>query len=202
MKRCAQCGAEYDDHVEFCFVDGSELGAGVVPAAPPVPVVVNEARPASTSRGTAILAVVILMIGGLVLLGGLAAALMLIVPGSKPPPPEPVPVPVPAPAVPVVAPPPAPAPVVARVGFTSTPDRAELWEGDTLLCTTPCTVEHPDHAPVPRQFVLKRDGYVDTPHVMADPGLPQHVSLRSQEARPIPRPARPTSPKPDIVFER
>ncbi len=27
MKRCPECSAEYDDYVEYCFVDGAELVA-------------------------------------------------------------------------------------------------------------------------------------------------------------------------------
>jgi hypothetical protein len=41
MKRCPQCGAEYDDYVQYCFVDGAELAeaaARPAPAATPAPV--------------------------------------------------------------------------------------------------------------------------------------------------------------------
>src|SRR5262245_52024235 len=33
MKRCPQCRAEYDDYVQYCFVDGTELR--VVPSSEP-----------------------------------------------------------------------------------------------------------------------------------------------------------------------
>ena len=204
MKRCPDCDAEYDDHVEYCFVDGADL---VVVEQEVVVAPVSSATPVSEDggsggRGLLGLGVFFLIGGGLVVvLLGLGITAVYV--GGSPdetamtssavaadPRPVPVPLPVPVPE-------PEPEPEVLQLGFTSTPAGAAVWEGDTQLCETPCVVEHPEHAPVPRTFVLKANRYRDAEHVVDDPSLPQHVELNPIRARPRPRP-RP-EPQPATV---
>jgi len=217
MKTCPECGTQYEDHVMTCLVDGVDL-SGVPSAAPPsstsqsgphdadaVPVVVTQTS--GPSPGVA---------GGVLALAGLAMVLAVGVvvlavvlwafsgPPTTPsqPDPAPAPEPVPAPAVPVpIEPEPEPAPEPEpTIRLTSAPEGAEVWEGETKLCVTPCDTPHPPHAPLPRSFVLKRDGFLDTPYEMSDPSTDHSVTLKS---RPRPQPTQPKGPKvPTINIER
>ena len=202
MKTCPSCGTQYEDHVPQCFVDGTSLEAvqsverhTVTPiptATPPADGTPAPAQrippPASNNTGLVVLlggaVVVLLMAGGLVGIAYFAA-------GRTSPPPVPV----------AVAPPPAPAPVpvppppqVVKLGVTSTPDGAAVFEGDTRLCTTPCTIDHPEHAPLPRTLVLKAPGHEDTTYVVETVDRPHHVPLTPFVAAPSPPRPRPGSP--------
>jgi hypothetical protein len=233
MKHCPQCGAEYDDYVQFCFVDGVALveGPGTAPKAilpystplpapqagsmqappslpPPAGVrpALAEAKPRSGGDGRALslwaigllLVPVILLFG----VGGLVVAVVVVGSSSSEeqarPTPAPPPSPTPTPAPSVVSAP-APSAPVQRVTFESTPPGAEVWEGTFMLCaTTPCSIEHPEHAPADRKFLLKLEGHQDTEHVLEDPSQVQAVVLpaRNKKTRPNPKSGD------DILIER
>jgi hypothetical protein len=145
----------------------------------------------------------IAVVAGIVLLlafAGLAGVFVVLMSTSTPPPPEPapepatpVPVPVPVPE-PVPVPLPTPAGKAQTITLTSVPDGAEVWEGNTKLCATPCTTPHPEHAPLPREFVFKLKGYKDKLYAMDDPSGDHEVRLSSNVKPPTPKPG-PRLPK-------
>ena len=165
MKRCPQCDAEYDDHVEYCFVDGAELVLQAGTRSAPLP------PPPSTSPSARFLPVVLLL-GGVAVIALIVIGVLLTsgdrdVAGTPPlPPPEP------QTEVPD-------APPTPTVSITSSPQGAQVWEGSTRLCErTPCEVEHPDHAPIPRLFSLRLSGFEDASLEMADVSMAYDVPLR------------------------
>jgi hypothetical protein len=186
LKICPECSTQYEEHVELCLIDGSTLEpmAGEEPAPPP------SSHETSSRAGLGLLA---LLFGGAlaVAISALAIALVFL-PGSSPPPaPEPQPV-----AAPPVAPPPAAPPVVAaaKVGVTSEPAGAQVSENGRILCQTPCTIEHPPDAPLPRTLKLELDGHRDATVQLTDPDVPLFQRLEAiPSTRPRPRP-RPTPP--------
>lgn len=209
MKTCPECGTQYEDHVPMCFVDGTALPESEAPAPSPPP---TTPPPAPAPEKTKSSSAPLLLVGAVValvlmlLIGGVSGIALIGMSRSEPPPevaaaqapPTPVPV------APVAVPEPEPVPA-KQVGFTSAPAGAAVWEGDTLLCTTPCQIAHPAHAPLPRELVLKAPGYLDAPTSLEDPDKPQHVALKKT---PAPRPAagrapsKPRAPAPDIGMER
>ena len=206
MKRCPQCGAQYDDHVEFCFVDGTELAAisgsatpslslGPTPTSPPMAAPLPVA-PNSPLRRALPLVLAFGVLAALLMFTVIVLALMR----SDPDPPAPTPEPVAVAPSPVR--PPEPLPTVAKVVVESTPEGAEVWEGSTLLCNdTPCTVDHPEHAPIPREFVLKMRGFREARLVMDDPGRGHHATLQREGRKRRPAPPRPANAS-DILGER
>ena len=189
MKSCPECGTEFEDHVPTCLVDGTPLG-DVAPTIPPAQTAPAEEE--DDKKGGGMLLPVLLVVGLLLLLGVGAVAYVLTSTGE----PEPAPV--------VEAPKPA-EPAVLAVGFTSEPDGAKVTEGGEPICTTPCTVPHMEGVPLPRTFVLSAEGYADAEHLMNNPGIPQHVRLKSLTPEPAPAPVpaparpRPVRPKPKPV---
>ena len=94
------------------------------------------------------------------------------------------------------------------VPFSSDPEGAEIWENGTLVCTTPCAVEHPAHVPLPRSFTIRAEGHRQTDYVMRDAQRPQFVVLNRQGSPGRVRPRNPqaepapSSPKPNLFIER
>lgn len=225
MKRCPQCGAEYDDYVQYCFVDGAELTDAAVgppaaaarratpvplpPTAPPPRAAAALSPPVQradkdralqeTNRGLSIWALVFLFMLVITLFGfgGVVGALFLI--GGSGPTAQPVDAPRPAPLPPPLPEPPVPAPNanIVQVRFESTPPGAEVWEAGQQVCaSTPCDVPHPDYAPAERVFVLKADGYPDLQYRMTDPNQIQQATLVKPGGRkPPPR------PKPEDILD-
>jgi hypothetical protein len=108
---------------------------------------------------------------------------------------------VPVPPIDLPAPLPPPVPTqIARVPFDSEPQGAQLWEQNKFLCTTPCVVEHPEYAPLPREFVLRLEGYIDTSHRMTDT-TSQRVQLQHDAPKPVPLRPRPAGGD-DILDKR
>lgn len=204
MKSCPECRTEYEDHIVLCLVDGSPL-ADV--AATPAPMARSGA-----SKGGGLVFFVVAGAAVLLLLGIGVGSLFRPEPVAVPEPAiRPAPVEI-APAAPVEPAEPV-APPVIRVGFTSDPQGAALTEQGEVLCTTPCTIEHPEHAPLPRTFVLKSPGYIDTDYTMNNPGIPQLVKLSKPPPKPLPRrrpaPIQPqpapepvVGPRPSISLDR
>lgn len=221
MKHCPQCGAEYDEFVQYCFVDGVELKEGgtapqkpqhqptPLPAAPrssatdlsalPTPSGVRPAlappkSPSSERRPTSIWAIGLLLVPIVLLfaIGGLIVAMLFVGSGSGPdgetiPPLTVAPSPTPSPPSPVDAG--VPSSDVVKVQFESDPAGATIWEENVQHCVTPCAIDQPDYAPATRMFLLKREGYQDTPHKMTDPTAVQRVELqRIRGSKPRPKP--------------
>ena len=212
MKTCPECGTQYEDHVPSCLVDGADLTS--ISALPshsgPAPYVVAVAPPPPPPPAARS------VVGGGMLLGlagmfGVGFVAVLVAIGgvvwfgaSDPEPPK-------KPEVPVAAPQPAPVPVpvpvagpvavapAPKISIRSDPAGAELWEGAARLCTTPCSTDHPDHAPLPRTFTLKLAGYLDTTYEMTDPAAAHDVRMR----RPVPQQQPQPNPRvPKINVER
>jgi hypothetical protein len=148
--------------------------------------------------------------GGLAaLIGGVFLWSQLGAHRTHAPAPPPVPVPVPA----IIAPPVQPSPTheaphepaeqpAVEVELVSTPEGAKVYENDQFVCETPCTIQHPPHAPLPRTFVFRNPGYRDMTHEMTDAKGP--ISIQMIRARGAPAPANPTStaPRPSIGRDR
>jgi hypothetical protein len=225
MKRCPQCGAEYDDHDTYCFVDGAELAAVVAPAPAPAPAVRSPPaaprvsttpRPAPSTevggfrepvapppaRGLPVWALVLGMGMFVVAFAFIAlAATLLIATSPTPTPTAAAPRPSPLPPTPVAAAPSSEAEAqVTWVAFESDPPGAIVYEEDKQLCMTPCRVQHPEYAPPTRTFVLKASGHPDTPYTMTDPTQVQKVEL-APSARPSPR-GRPKGGSEEILIQR
>jgi len=81
----------------------------------------------------------------------------------------------------------------------SEPMGAGVYENDQFVCQTPCTVQHPAHAPLPRTFVFKLPGYHDKTYEMTDASQPISVQLVHLHAAAMPPPA---GPRPSIGRER
>jgi hypothetical protein len=235
MKRCPQCGAEYDDYVQYCFVDGAELVVGasstpkpapIRPSTPlPAPVAAPGGIPAASTRSpraaprpppppdprsSPLWVILVFLLLGVALLafGGVVVALLFF--GSQGAGDETVATPAPAPTQPdrgtmppiqLPKPVPSPSPAsVVLVRFESDPSGAQVWEQDQYLCQTPCPIDQPEYAPLPREFVLRLDGHVDTPHRMTD------TDTQRVELKPIPKPPPTSRPRPsgneDIIIKR
>lgn len=105
-----------------------------------------------------------------------------------------------------VAPPPAPAPVVEvpdttvaeevvepppTFVLTSTPDTAEVLDGEDVLCTTPCELEFTGE----RQLTLRASGYDDRAYVVAAEGN-HAIALSKTVTRSRPRARTRRAPSP------
>lgn len=98
----------------------------------------------------------------------------------------------------VVLPGPLPQPIAEQppiaVTLLSEPPGAEVFENDQLVCRTPCDVSHPAHAPLPRVFVFRAQGYIDQTFEMTEAKGPIGVELRRRKGAaqapgvPLPRP--------------
>ncbi len=74
-------------------------------------------------------------------------------------------------------------PAVVTVSFGSTPNGAEVRQGDTVLCTTPCMQDLPREGE--QVVVFHRDGFLDeTLHVTPEDGTPVVVRLRPRRRVP------------------
>lgn len=169
MKRCPQCGAEYDNHVEYCFVDGTELSALSTSAA--TPLIPPPAIPPQRSRLLPLILIgVLLVVATPLVVGGVYFAMGPRPMGTDAPEDAPL-VADPMPSGPTED---EPESEVRLVRIDSVPTGAEVWEEQTQLCSsTPCVVEQPDHAPSERTFLLKMAGYAPTSARLtkADPSL-------------------------------
>lgn len=107
-------------------------------------------------------------------------------------------VPAPPPEVAGTEPDPAEAAPIPQVEVRSTPSGAEVWEGNSRLCAaTPCMVDHPDHAPVPRVFELRLPGHQRTRVDMTELGQPVDATLpEASREPPPPRPRPRVAPRP------
>jgi hypothetical protein len=113
----------------------------------------------------------------------------------------PPPAPPPIPPIELTAPqptPPRPSSSV-RVMFESVPPGAQVWEQEKYLCATPCAIDQPEIAPLPREFVLKLDGHQDEPHRMNDTDT-QHIVLKPIAVKPVPT-ARPRPTGGDDIIQ-
>ncbi|MEQ1572144.1 MAG: hypothetical protein ABMA64_41335, partial [Myxococcota bacterium] len=75
------------------------------------------------------------------------------------------------------------------VPLSSEPLHAKVYENEQFVCETPCTIQHPAHAPLPRSFVFKADGYRDVVFDMVDANQPVQVRLTRARAPTGPPPA-------------
>jgi hypothetical protein len=147
----------------------------------------------------------VMLVVALVLALGAVGYALMTPRAVEPPPVAPAPAPAPAAAAPAPVAPAAPA-QARMIDVTSEPSGSEVWEGSTLLGVTPCKVDHPDHAPTPRTFTLKLNGYRDEAVEMVDPKVPLRATLsKAAAAAPPPKPNRP-APQPKaadgILIER
>ena len=215
MKFCPECGTQYEDHVPTCIADGTELVPQVAPPphsgtpapitpAHPTPAVAPSTAPAGATSpsamggGASILILALLLFGALAVAGvgviGIVAWQLQSQPAPKQAPitplstrPDPIPT---APDHPPVT-----------VSLDSTPAGAEVFENGQFVCTTPCAIDHPNHAPLPRTFVFKAQGHRDQPFEMTDVTQPILVAMRAVKAAPA-RPAPATKARPTIGRDR
>lgn len=198
MKRCPQCRAEYDDHVEYCFVDGAELvpHTGMLQLTTPLP------PPPAPTRSLLPMLLVLGVMGMVVLASGLVLIVFLLMePQIATVEPEP------APEVKLPAGEQAePEDTVLEVRLSSSPSGAEVWEFDKKLCAqTPCTIEHPAGEVLERELIFKLDGYTPRKVTMDDPTRSWDTTLTRirSRPRPVPAPVRPPAvPTPMIEDER
>ncbi|MEN0063850.1 MAG: hypothetical protein AAGA48_16985 [Myxococcota bacterium] len=192
MKRCPQCGAEYDNHVEYCFVDGTELSqlrtSATTPLIPPPAIQPQRSRALPLVLiGLAFVVATPLVVAGVVWFTG---------PTTIQNAPEDPLVAAPVPDLPV--------PVttqegaVRQVTVVSIPEGASVWEGNTELCShTPCTIDQPDHAPARRLLRLEMGGYAPTDATLEKTAPGVRVSMRTRSS-PKPPPFRaPPTPVPE-----
>lgn len=207
MKRCPDCETLYEDHVDTCLVDGadlehttmlepsrvtlrtgsfSHLAVDTMAAVrPPVE------EPPQRSRLPLIFAVGV----AAVLLVGLGVVVGLTTTVGAAPPPAPVLAPpktnLPDPA-PLAVPEPEPEPAHAVFVLDTVPTAAKVTENGRVVCHTPCTIDHPPEAPLPRAFSLQHDGYTEQVYTVTKAGGEHQVSLAPLVARaPVPAPAQP-----------
>ena len=226
MKVCPTCGASYEPHVEYCFVDGSALAHAPIGAPPNAPPGATTGVPPSspTPRGAPSLQtsppapapppssnqspLILLLAGATVLglvLGGVMIGTAVTYGFSKltarpiaPATPVPPPSPlVPPPPVPSPAVP--PAPVSSVTTFRSTPEGAMVLEDGLPLCPAPCSVpDRPGNAP--RTFVLRKEGHLDQTVVVDAPGRVHELALQARSGGPSgaiePSPTPPPAPPP------
>lgn len=200
MKSCPLCHTRYEDHVPTCLADGATL----VPMQGPVDfsesasaVILSPRKRSRAGLGLLLLVpplviVVLVAVGATYLLlsgrGGTRRALD-----------------------PTSALQPEPGLVDddfiedenLEVSFNSSPPGAEVWENGHLLCSTPCSIQHPLGVPLPREFVLKAEGHREATHSM-QALEPQFVELSPTRSAPAPRPseAPSTTTKPPLFIER
>lgn len=92
---------------------------------------------------------------------------------------------------------------IIQIEISSSPEGAEVWESDNLLCSrTPCTIDHPAGERLERDLTFKLKGYKTQEIRMDDPT--QHWSpTLPRVRRPTPPPVpSPSTPKPMIEDER
>lgn len=195
MRTCSECGTQYEDHVESCLLDGTTLDPPETTATP-APAPIASSAPAKAAGGGLLLGVLAVVLFGVIAVVGVGIFLFA---GGDSPPPEPVAVaPVPPPAPPSPAPTPPPAPTVKTVALVSSPPGARVTEHDAEVCVTPCNIEHPEDAPLPRTFHLELDGHKPADFVMTEAAGPFLIELEPIRAATSPRPARPVpAPTPD-----
>lgn len=219
MKICPSCRAHYEAHVPACLADGSALVPIPLPSPPP---------PAPPPTPLHVPILLPLISGMFLAIGGITGLVLLLLalPGEAAPrhAPDPAPPTTQAalpPTEPIAEPeqpepePDEPAePDEARVILlASIPDGAEVREHGALLCHTPCALEHPSYAPLPRTFELSSPDHPTVTHQVDDPGRLQLVQLQpeaSPEARQraldaLPRHSVASSldhPRPQIALER
>jgi hypothetical protein len=231
MKVCPECDTQYEDHVLACLVDGAALvpSARGISQTQTMPIPVPPARPVHVApppeprhaertmelpavppprRSAARWLLVVPPLAALVLGVVVVAAYAVWVAGSQRATAAAVPAPaLPPPSATAATTPPDPVPdeepAPELVRFDSDPPGAEVWENDTLVCMTPCTIEHPAHVPLPRSFVLRANGFRDTPWTLDDPSRPQLVELarRSTKTTHTQKPA-PGQPRPRLFGAR
>lgn len=221
MRRCPECETLYEDHVDTCLVDGADLvqvedagsismqrtgsfsqqlsGSHLAVPTDEVPNLAYEPTQEEEKRQSRLpllLGLVVLLFG----FGGVAlAGVVFLSQSGGPPPPPPVPAAVPEPEPP---PPPAPAPEpepeVQEFTLTTIPSNATVHENGQLVCRTPCVLEHPPDAPLPRAFSIEHEGYVAQVYTVTQASGNHQISLsETPRPRPVrvssaPRPARPT----------
>lgn len=222
MKRCPECDTLYEDHVDVCLVDGAELvqasettaehvlnatgyhtRSNVLSAAQQAEIAAlrEQSEEADKSGGSSRALVPLLLVGVLLLVvGGAGAGVVLMsAAGSTTPEPEPGPVAsvAPPPAPEPVAPAPA-APAVEEFSLVTQPAGARVLENGKEVCTTPCVIEHPAHAPLPRTFTLEMEGHVTEEYTVQTAGGTHQIRMsEKQVARPRPtRVSRAPRPSP------
>lgn len=203
MQVCPECGTQYEDHVPTCIADGVRLVA--VEATPEPPRKRTPPPPAlAPSRERSALPLLLLLpLGGLVVAAGalvLGVALLQMpkTPEAKPPAPAPAIVAAPVPVE--VQPASAETPSIDVV-LVSIPEGAGVYENDQFVCETPCTVQHPPHAPLPRFFVFKLSGHRDETYEMVEAKGPIAIQMKRQKGAPAPVPAV-AAPRPTIGRDR
>lgn len=214
MKRCPECTTLYEDHVTSCLVDGAELE--VVEDASAEHLIQRTGQfsrqlvgdPSSLTADAveekprrSLLPIVLLafgLIGFLVVLGIVVIATTGAGQTVEPPKPEPVVVAPPPPPAPAPAPP--PAPVAMDFTIVTEPPGADVTENDVHVCVTPCTVDHPEDAPLPRTFKVALDGYTSEQVVIRKAGGTNQLRLLKKSSpapvRPRPRPRPDPTPTP------
>ncbi len=190
MKRCPQCRAEYDDHVEYCFVDGAELvpHTGMLQITTPLP------PPPAPNRSLLPMLLVLGVMGMLMLSSGLVLIVFLFM--------EPKVATV-EPNLPEVQPPPNTLDVDGEdimVEITSSPPGARVFEGAEQVCpSTPCQIPHPTGEGRERRLTFKLQGFQDRTESWSDPHTPWKIKLlRKPVPKPLPQPA---APKPSLSIE-
>ncbi|MEQ1508099.1 MAG: PEGA domain-containing protein [Myxococcota bacterium] len=201
MKVCPECGTQYEDHVPTCIADGAALVAERVRAEPtprPAPLVVPPPRRGSSAGLVLAVAVVLFVVSGLAATVALVVTFSDLVGSSSVPQP-----------VPVASPRPEPTPEPTReqppveVMLVSNPEGAKVYENDQFVCETPCTVLHPAHVQLPRQFVFRAEGHKDRTVEMTDVNQPITVELTRIRAATSTAPqSNPAVPRPSIGRER
>ena len=205
MKVCPECGTRYEDHVPTCIADGAVLVAQIAPpvasTVPPEKPRAAAPRPGGSRLPLVLLALVTFAAIAAVSVVGLAVASSQLGVG-RPPPVEAPQVRLPPPRIepePVPEPPERP-PV--EVMLASEPVGAKVFENDQFVCITPCTIQHPPHAPLPRVFVFKADGHRDASFEMTEAKGPIAVDLPRVRSSPVQSAPSNAAPRPTIGRDR
>jgi hypothetical protein len=215
MKVCPECGTQYEDHVPTCIADGADLVPHVVqqPAAPApaaadptikLPISAPRAPPPPPPEpqsrfSIALLLIAVLGAGVVVTVVGLIAVTWGVGGNRTVEPLEAahtVPAPRPLPeSEPNERPP-------VEVVLVSEPLGAKVYENEQFVCETPCAVQHPPHAPLPRSFVFKAEGYRDRTFEMTEARGPITVELSRLRSSTGPNGSSSPIPRPTIGRDR
>jgi hypothetical protein len=208
MKVCPECGTQYEDHVPTCIADGATLVAkAVAPSQANTEIRPRAATPPPAApRRQGIGGFPLVLLAVMLLAGGATMSVVAVAVASsrlaRPPavaePVRPRPVTLPPDPVPVE---PEEQPPV-EVMLVSEPLGAEVFENDQFVCQTPCTIQHPPHAPLPRIFVFKAEGHRDDTFEMTEAKGPIAVALHRLRVAPAPSAPSSTAPRPTIGRDR
>lgn len=173
MKQCPQCETRYEDHVDTCIADGTDLDtitdqtlAMATSTAvsgphrqPPPAVVVRRANPLPWVL-VGMLLFALLMFVGVVLLG-LTTARVASSAATRLP---------------------------DTFSIVTEPPGARVLEHGSIVCTTPCALEHPADAPLPREFRVELAGFAPETYTISESTGRHRIRLSAVAPDPPPEP--------------